>query len=83
MSLFDSLQTRAEVLLSAEEYLERTDSLPYPEAPYLLTHLTTDQKYSGNKKKNCTWPEHIEAFLWPFYLKQYITAATDVAFTLC
>lgn len=51
MSLFDSLQTRAEVLLSAEEYLEHTDSPPYPEAPYLLTHLTADQKYSGNKKK--------------------------------
>lgn len=81
MSLFDSLQTRAEVLLSAE-YLKHTDSLPYPEAPYLLTHLTADQKYSGNKK-NCICPEHIEAFLWPFYLKQYITAATDVAFTLC
>lgn len=51
MSLFDSLQTRAEVLLSAEEYLEHKDSPPYPEVPYFLTHLTTDQKYSGNKKK--------------------------------
>lgn len=81
MSLFDSLQPRAEVLLSAEEYFECTVSPPYPEAPHLLTQLTTDQKYS-RKKKTCVCPEYVQAFLWPFYLKQYIIAAIDVAFSL-
>lgn len=62
MSLFDSLQTRAEVLLSAEQYFERTVSPPYPEAPHLPLQLTTDQKYSG--EKNCICPEYVQAIFY-------------------